>query len=577
MPRSQEDFGGGGAYPEVHVAQFPLDMGRNPSRAAAGGTSTAIVPMAIDANTGQARFDAIITAQHRGKAAVHTQFSELVEKKAEEVVRLRPSAEEEAAAAAKTAAALNGIVSHALSHARTSQVDPNAKSRADEAKFIRYTPAEDAPGFSAATSQRIIKMVEAPVDPLEPPKFKHKKVPGGPPEAPVPVMHSPPRKVTAEDQAAWKIPPSISNWKNPHGYIVPLDKRLAADGRSLLEPVINDNFAKLSEALLIAERKARVEVETRAAIAKKLAVKEKEAKEAELRNLAAKARLERAGVATNLQGAAPSAAGTAEGAPAGFGDRDMLSSAAAAAAPSHRARGPVMNSERAALLEGEYYDNDAGDGECDRRASSSSSAAAAAAGGEEDYAAAKERDRLRAERKRERERELRQEASGKRAKSTRDEDRDVSERIALGMPVGSAGAGGAGAEAMYDSRLFNQAEGMQQGFGAEDGEWPSLRAKSTRASIDYLLRVYTVPASSTLQFYHRMPHLHLFSLQITPSTPRHGGRRAQPQAPQLPTALALDWVQAARSQQQMQTSSCGGCRIALSLEAAAGAKRTLRA
>ncbi|CAN0477339.1 unnamed protein product, partial [Scytosiphon promiscuus] len=48
---------------------------------------------------------------------------------------------------------------------------------------------------------------------------------------PVPVLHSPPRKVTVQDQQAWKIPPCVSNWKNARGYTIPLDKRLAADGR----------------------------------------------------------------------------------------------------------------------------------------------------------------------------------------------------------------------------------------------------------------------------------------------------------------------------------------------------------
>ncbi len=31
IPRSNEDFGEGGAYPEVHVAQYPLNMGRQAS------------------------------------------------------------------------------------------------------------------------------------------------------------------------------------------------------------------------------------------------------------------------------------------------------------------------------------------------------------------------------------------------------------------------------------------------------------------------------------------------------------------------------------------------------------------
>jgi SNW domain-containing protein 1 len=46
-------------------------------------------------------------------------------------------------------------------------------------------------------------------------------------------MHSPTRKVTVKEQQEWKIPPCISNWKNAKGYTIPLDKRLAADGRGL--------------------------------------------------------------------------------------------------------------------------------------------------------------------------------------------------------------------------------------------------------------------------------------------------------------------------------------------------------
>ena len=58
-----------------------------------------------------------------------------------------------------------------------------------------------------------------------------------------------------KEQAEWKIPPSISNWKNAKGYTIPLDKRLAADGRGLQGVHINENFAKLASALYIADRK----------------------------------------------------------------------------------------------------------------------------------------------------------------------------------------------------------------------------------------------------------------------------------------------------------------------------------
>ena len=111
--------------------------------------------------------------------------------------------------------------------------------------------------YNSGAAQRIIKMQEMPVDPMQPPKFRHKKVPRGPGSPPVPVMHSPPRPVTVKEQQDWKIPPCISNWKNAKGYTIPLDKRLAADGRGLQEVAINDNFAKFTESLYIAEQQAR--------------------------------------------------------------------------------------------------------------------------------------------------------------------------------------------------------------------------------------------------------------------------------------------------------------------------------
>lgn len=71
----------------------------------------------------------------------------------------------------------------------------------------------------------------------------------------------------------------------------------------------------------------------------------------------------------------------------------------------------------------------------------------------------------REERKRERERERRLEAAGhlsKKSKLTRDRERDISEKVALGM------ANVGGGEVAYDQRLFNQDAGLASGFGADD-------------------------------------------------------------------------------------------------------------
>jgi SNW domain-containing protein 1 len=341
---------------------------------------------------------------------------------------------------------------------------------------------------------------------MAPAKHKHQKAPAGPPDAPVPVMHSPPRKLTAADQVAWQVPACVSNWQNARGYIVPLDKRMAADGRSLLEPTINDGFAKLSESLLIAERKARLEVETRAAISKRLAIREKEGKEAALREMAAKARMERAGIAA-LPPQGPAAAEVGQGPQAqpfgreeldegqgsGAAGRALLPSAAAAAvlagpggllgeayegsdeeaeAVARPVRGPGggargLGPEDFARMEAEaerqpqHARGRPGAGPADEEEAGGSGRA--------------ERDRLREERRRERERELRAEAPAggpggakrpRREAGGGEEERDVSEKIALGLPVGRGASGG---EGLFDARLFNRTEGIASGMGGDEG------------------------------------------------------------------------------------------------------------
>ena len=60
----------------------------------------------------------------------------------------------------------------------------------------RYTPAQQGVAYNSGAKQRIIRMVEAQKDPMEPPRFKtNQKIPRGPPSPPAPVLHSPTRKV----------------------------------------------------------------------------------------------------------------------------------------------------------------------------------------------------------------------------------------------------------------------------------------------------------------------------------------------------------------------------------------------
>nr|KYP37197.1 SNW domain-containing protein 1 [Cajanus cajan] len=366
VPRRIEDFGDGGAFPEIHVAQYPLDMGRN--KASKPGSK--ILPVTVDAH-GNVAYDAIVRQNENARKIVYTQQKDLIPKilkndEEDDAVSDDEAQKQIEETMQETKAALEKIVNVRLSAAQPKNV-PKQNS---DAKYIKYKPSQQSAAFNSGAKERVIRMVEMPVDPLEPPKFKHKRVPKASGSPPVPVMHSPPRPVTVKDQQDWKIPPCISNWKNPKGYTIPLDKRLAADGRGLQDVQINDNFAKLSESLYVAEQKAREAVAMRSKVQKEMMLKEKERKEQELRALAQKARSERIG---------GERIGVGCGSPSG----------------------------------GRLEAKDA--------------------------------------------------AMGKRSKITRDRDRDISEKVALGMASTKTGT-----EVMYDERLFSQDKGMASGFATDD-------------------------------------------------------------------------------------------------------------
>merc|ERR1712224_178589 len=105
--------------------------------------------------------------------------------------------------------------------------------------FINYIPRVQGSEWNRGVKQRIIWVQNVSVDLLELTKYKVSKVPRGSPYLPVTVLHSPSRTVDHKEAISWKIPPVISNWKNPKGYIMPLDKRIMADGRVLQDTKIN--------------------------------------------------------------------------------------------------------------------------------------------------------------------------------------------------------------------------------------------------------------------------------------------------------------------------------------------------
>jgi SNW domain-containing protein 1 len=401
-PQGQEDFGDGGAFPEIHVAQYPLEMGKKGRRTNSSNT------LALQVNSeGKLDYDVIARQGHSNTRVIQTSFTDLIPLRqranAGDISLARPSSEEIKSTADRTKAAIDKILTGKVEASKLGAV----AKKPNEPTYVRYTPSDAARGGNGR--QRIIKMIDVVEDPFAPPKFLHRKVPAGPPSPPPPILRSPPRKLTAKDQEDWYIPPSISNWKNPKGFTIALDKRVAADGRKLADVQVNDNMAKLSEALYAADRSARDEIRQRAAMQQKLAEKENAAKEERLRKLAQQAREERV-----IAG---------------------------------RGRSP---------------DATAAEREGPRRSVSRSES------DEEESVEARRRRQIREERKREAERELRQSRMGveRRVKAlARDQNRDISEKVALGVAKPTKATG----EAMFDQRLFSQVStgGLAGGFNQD--------------------------------------------------------------------------------------------------------------
>lgn len=383
-------------------------------------------------------------------------------------VRPLPSKEDVEATARRTRAALEAVIAGKLA-TKSTETD-------DKPSFIRYTPANTN---AEDNKQRIVKLVEAPVDPMEPPRHAHRKAPVNPPSPPVPVLHSPERKPTKQEAAEWKIPPVVSKWKNNRGYTISLDKRLAADGRGMIDHSINDRFAHFAEAMYTAERDARSEVEQRAKLQRQVNARAKEARQRELRELAERARRERKGyLGLDVESSV---------APSDFGAPSEIGGLSEYAAESDREARPVADDAPPTMgvrrMDPPKRPRHARDDDSDADSE------------------VRRRDMIRAERRKMRERELRgREVHGddstratlRRSKLTRDADRDVGERVALGQEVARAGSG----EVMYDQRLFNQDGGAMRkgtslagGYGADDAynlyDRPLFKGSNSVAKFQY--------------------------------------------------------------------------------------------
>ena len=164
IPRNVSDFGDGGAFPEIHMAQYPLEMGRKDAL----GTKSKALAIQLDGE-GKIKYDAIARQGHDKDKIIYSKFTDLLpaEITNEDDPSLhRPSQEEIEDTTERTRLALEKITNAKVSAA----LPVRAAEKLGPAQYIRYTPAQQGEGFNSGAQQRIIRMVEAQTDPMEPPR-----------------------------------------------------------------------------------------------------------------------------------------------------------------------------------------------------------------------------------------------------------------------------------------------------------------------------------------------------------------------------------------------------------------------
>ena len=72
----------------------------------------------------------------------------------------------------ETQAALDRVVAMKIQAAQPTSLAPEPGAPT----FIKYTPAQQGSQYNSGAAHRIVKMQDMPVDPMEPPKFRAKKV-----------------------------------------------------------------------------------------------------------------------------------------------------------------------------------------------------------------------------------------------------------------------------------------------------------------------------------------------------------------------------------------------------------------
>lgn len=140
------------------------------------------------------------------KKIIHSTLNDMRQQDTIHDLGLKPSQDEIDAVTLKTKEALDAMVDKKVKANKPKSLTETSKGGPTYVKYGNYcppliillVPSESHTTTTAVADSRIIRISEAPVDPFEPSRFKHRKVPRAAGSPPPPVLRSPPRKVSAE-------------------------------------------------------------------------------------------------------------------------------------------------------------------------------------------------------------------------------------------------------------------------------------------------------------------------------------------------------------------------------------------
>ena len=144
VPRKAEDFRDGGAFPEIHIEQYPLDMGRD--RLLKPGSK--IVPVIIDTH-GNIAYGVIVRQNENSNKILYSQHKDLEPKvmkyDCEEKCDDEELKKEIEKTTLETKAALEKIVNVRLSAAQPK----NVPKQSSDSNFIKYKPSQQSAAFNS--------------------------------------------------------------------------------------------------------------------------------------------------------------------------------------------------------------------------------------------------------------------------------------------------------------------------------------------------------------------------------------------------------------------------------------------